>query len=96
MAKGSLSKTLIGTAILQVFPGSFIDSDQKTIRIPTSVEGEPLEIKITMTCAKDVIGSGNGGQASSETVTKQAAPQNTEMTDDEIKEVQELVKRLGL
>ena len=93
MAKGALSKTLIGTAILQVFPGSFIDSDQKTIRIPTNVEGEPLEIKITMTCAKDVIG---GGQASSETVTKQAAPQNTEMTDDEIKEVKELVKRLGL
>lgn len=93
MAKGSLSKTLIGTAILQVFPGSFIDSDQKTIRIPTSVEGEPLEIKITMTCAKDIVG---GGQASSETVTKQAVPQNTEMTDDEIKEVQELVKRLGL
>lgn len=93
MAKGSLSKTLIGTAILQVFPGSFIDSDQKTIRIPTSVEGEPLEIKITMTCAKDVIG---GGQTSSETVTKQAIPQNTEMTDDEIKEVRDLVKRLGL
>ena len=93
MAKGSLSKTLIGTAILQVFPGSFIDSDQKTIRIPTSVEGEPLEIKITMTCAKDIVG---GGQASSETVIKQATPQNTEMTDDEIKEVKELVKRLGL
>jgi hypothetical protein len=49
-----------------------------------------------MTCAKDVIGPGNGGQASSETVTKQASPQNAEMTDDEIKEVQELVKRLGL
>lgn len=93
MAKGALSKTLIGTAILQVFPGSFIDSDQKTIRIPTSVEGEPLEIKITMTCAKDIVG---GGQASSETVIKQATPQNTEMTDDEIKEVKELVKRLGL
>ncbi len=93
MAKGSLSKTLIGTAILQVFPGSFIDSDQKTIRIPTSVEGEPLEIKITMTCAKDIVGC---GQASSEMVIKQAAPQNTEMTDDEIKEVRDLVTRLGL
>lgn len=96
MARGSLAKTLIGTGILQVFPGSFIDSDQKTIRIPTSVEGEPLEIKITMTCAKDVIGGGNGGQTSSETVTKQVAPQNTEMTDDEIREVRELITRLGL
>lgn len=93
MAKGSLSKTLIATAILQVFPGSFVDSDGKTVRIPTTCEGENLEIKLSFVCAKDIVGS---GQASSETVTKQAAPQNTEMTDDEIKEVKELVKRLGL
>jgi hypothetical protein len=92
-ARGSVAKTLIGTAILQVFPGSFIDSDQKTIRIPTSVEGEPLEIKITMTCAKDIIGS---GQAGSIATTKQAVPQNTEMTDAEIQEVRELIARLGL
>lgn len=94
MARGSLAKTLIGTGILQVFPGSFIDSDQKTIRIPTSVEGEPLEIKITMTCAKDVIG--NGGQASSIATTKQAVPQDREMTDEEIKEVKAIIQRLGL
>lgn len=94
--RGSLSKTLIGTAILQVFPNSFIEPDGKTIRIPTTCEGQLIEVKIQMTAAKDVVGTGNGGQASSETVTKQAAPQNAEMTDDEIKEVQELVKRLGL
>ena len=93
MARGSLAKTLIGTGILQVFPGSFIDSDQKTIRIPTNVEGEPLEIKITMTCAKDVIG---GGQASSVATTKQAVPQDREMTDEEIKEVKAIIQRLGL
>lgn len=96
MAKGALSKTLIGTAILQVFPGSFIDSDQKTIRIPTTCEGQLIEVKIQMTAAKDVIGGGNDGLPSSETVTKQAVPQNTEMTDDEIREVRELITRLGL
>ena len=94
MAKGSLSKTLIATAILQVFPGSFVDSDGKTVRIPTTCEGENIEIKLSFTCAKDIVGG--GGQASSETVTKQASPQNTEMTDDEIKELRELVTRLGL
>lgn len=93
-ARGSVAKTLIGTAILQVFPGAFIDSDQKTIRIPTNVEGEPLEIKITMTCAKDVIGK--GGQASSIVTTKQAVPQDREMTDEEIKEVKAIIQRLGL
>ena len=92
-ARGSAAKTLIGTAILQVFPGSFIDSDGKTIRIPTTCEGEPIEIKISMTAAKDVVGC---GQASLMTTTKQVAPQNTAMTDEEIAEVKELIARLGL
>lgn len=92
-ARGSVAKTLIGTAILQVFPGSFIDSDGKTIRIPTTCEGEPIEVKISMTAAKDIIGS---GQASLMTATKQAVPQNTEMTDEEIAEVRRIITELGL
>lgn len=93
MARGSIAKTLIGTAILQVFPGSFIDSDGKTIRVPTTCEGEPIEIKISMTAAKDIVGS---GQASSVTATKQAVPQNTEMTNEEIAEVKRIISELGL
>ena len=93
MAKGAQSKTLIGTALLQVFPGAFIDSDQKTVRIPTSCEGEPLEIKITMTCAKDLVG-GNG--APSITGNTSIQPQNKEMTEQEIQEVRDLIARLNL
>ena len=92
MARGSLSKTLIGTAILQVFPGSFIDSDGKTVRIPTTCEGEPLEIKLSFTCAKDLV----GGQASFVASDSQPVPQNTAMTDEEIAEVKRLVESLGL
>ena len=91
-ARGSIAKTLIGTAILQVFPGSFIDSDQKTIRIPTTCEGEPIEIKISMTAAKDLV----GGQASSVTASKQAVPQDREMTNEEIAEVKRLIEELHL
>ena len=94
MAKGSLSKTLIATAILQVFPGSFLDSDGKTIRIPTTCEGENLEIKLSFVCAKDLVG--NGGQASSVTASKQAVPQDREMTDEEIAEVKRLIEELHL
>lgn len=94
MARGSLAKTMIGTAILQVFPGSFIDSDQKTIRIPTTCEGQPIEVKISMTAAKDIVG--NGGQASSVTASKQAIPQNTQMTDEEVAEVKRLIEELHL
>lgn len=92
MARGSLAKTLIGTGILQVFPGAFIDSDQKTIRIPTTCEGEPIEIKISMTAAKDIV----GGQISKAIASKPAIPQNTEMTDEEVAEVRRLVESLGL
>jgi hypothetical protein len=90
--RGSLSKTLIGTAILQVFPNSFVEPDGKTIRIPTTCEGQLIEVKIQMTAAKDVI----GGQPSFEPVVKSANPQNTAMTDAEIAEVKELIARLGL
>ena len=92
-AKGVQSKTLIGTALLQIFPGAFIDSDQKTVRIPTSCEGGPLEIKITMTCAKDLV----GGTTSVDNMNKATVqPQNKEMTEDEIQAVREMIKRLGL
>lgn len=92
MARGSTAKTMIGNAILQVFPGAFIDSDKKTIRIPTTCEGEPIEIKITMTAAKDIV----GGNAVSVVASEQAQPQNRAMTDAEVQEVKALIERLGL
>lgn len=92
MARGSIAKTNIGNAILQVFPGSFIDADKKTIRIPTTCEGETIEIKITMTAAKDTV----GGNTSSVVSTEQAQPQNREMTAQEIQDVRALIERLGL
>lgn len=90
--RGSLAKTNIGNAILQVFPGSFIDSDKKTIRIPTNCEGEPIEVKVTLTAAKDII----GGTPTIPVSENKVKPQNTEMTDSEIQEIKDLITRLGL
>lgn len=91
-ARGSLAKTLIGNAILQIFPGSFIDEDRKTIRIPSNAEDTPLEIKISMICAKDIVGGNTVSVATSE----QAQPQNRAMTAEEVKEIKDLIERLGL
>lgn len=91
--RGSLSKTLIGTAILQVFPNSFIEPDGKTIRIPTTCEGQLIEVKIQMTAAKDLVG---GAPAFTENVSATAEPQNRAMTDEEIAEVRDLIARMGL
>ena len=92
MARGTQVKTNIATALLQIFPGAFVDADRKTIRIPAIEDGSPIEIKVTLTAAKDII----GGQPSFEPVVKSANPQNTAMTDEEITEVKELIARLGL
>lgn len=92
MARGSQAKTLIGTAILNVFPGAFIDSDGKTIRIPANEDGTDLEIKITLTAAKDIV----GGQPAMTTTDSQPIPQNKEMTEEEIKAVRDLIERLNL
>ena len=91
MARGSQSKELIAKALLQVFPGSFMDTDGKTVRIPTTVEGEPIEIKIAMTAAKDLVGGNVGAQADGA-----IQPQNTEMTEEEVEQVKELIQKLGL
>ena len=91
-ARGAQAKTLIGTALLQVFPGAFIDADQKTVRIPTTCEGTPLEIKITMTCAKDIA----GGAPVATTSATSIEPQNRAMTEQEIQVVKDLIARLGL
>lgn len=93
MARGSLAKENITKALLQIFNGAFVDNDGKTIRIPTSCEGETIEIKCSLTAAKDIVGC---GQASSNTAPKQATPQDRELTEDEITEIRNLIAELGL
>ena len=90
-ARGSVAKDNISRALLQIFPGSFVDADGKTIRIPTRSEGEVIEIKVALTAAKDVIGE-------QPTVVKSDAiqPQNTELTEEEIAEVRSLIMELNL
>ena len=90
MARGTQSKEKITSAILKVFPGSFIDADGKTIRIPTSIEGEPIEVKVALTAAKDVLGGAVSIQSGA------VQPQNRELTQEEIEEVRKLIEELQL
>lgn len=54
-ARGTIAKQTLTQAILDNFAGSFIDD--KVIRVPLDDGGEVVEIKVALTCAKDVIGS---------------------------------------
>ena len=92
MARGSLAKENITKALLSIFPNSFVAADGKTIRIPTTCEGETIEVKCSLVAAKDL----EGGQASFSAVSDQPIPQNTELTDEEIAEVKNLIAELNL
>ena len=51
-AKGSILKQEVSEKILKAFPGSFLYNDGKEIRINGLENGEQLQIKVTLTCAK--------------------------------------------
>jgi len=53
MAKGALAKTEIIETLLKTFNGAFLYNDGKEVRIPKTEDGEPIQIKIILTCAKD-------------------------------------------
>ncbi len=57
MARGNEAKQRIFTKLLEVFPGSFMQDD-KILRIVEQENGETVEIKVTLTAAKDVLGAG--------------------------------------
>ena len=96
--RGTQAKTEIGTKILETFEGSFIDADQKTIRIPWIEGGNPLEIKITMTAAKDIVGGGASPKPQEVDLTPTATiPEGSfEMTSEEKKEVIDIIHTLNL
>jgi hypothetical protein len=92
--RGQLSKDNITKAILQIFSGSFVEPSGKIIRIPTTCEGENIEIKIQLTAAKDIIGGGQTVVSSTE--AKEYTPQDRELTEAEIAEIKDLITELGL
>lgn len=59
MAKGSILKQEITNKILETFPGSFLYNNGKEIRICGNENGELLQVKVTLTCAKENVEVGN-------------------------------------
>lgn len=103
-AKGAIAKEEIIQKILEVFPGSF--KYDKEIRIPMMENGEPLQIKITLTAAKNMVGEGADvalpGDMSNSIATSSATTQLkqnaaiVEPTEEEKERVKNLVGLLGL
>lgn len=92
MARGSASKEIITAKILSMFEGSFING--KEIRLPMMEDGSPIEIKVTLTAAKDIVG---GGASINDTFTpvEKSAPISAEPTEEEKENVATLLKSMG-
>ena len=99
-ARGSESKNIITAKLLETFAGSFIYD--KNIIVPMVENGESLQIKIALTCAKTNVESGM------DTAIPGAAPQSTtvatgmsnsvevvEPTEEEKQRVVDLINKLG-
>ena len=104
MAKGQLAKEGIKNKILEVFDGAFTYSNGKEVRIPW-MEGDNLvQIKVTLTCAKDNVDpTGEVLVKSAAAPKEEGAPtgfpmphKKVEVSEEEKKNVEDLLSALGL
>lgn len=51
--RGTIAKQEVIDKILETFPNAFVHD--KTIRIPTMEDGQEIQVKLTLTAAKDLV-----------------------------------------
>lgn len=97
MLKGATSKEKITNKILKLFENSFLYN--KEIRIPCVEDGQEIQIKITLTTAKENISS-NEDKETAAVPSQEAsvAPKvaNTETSAEEKANLSALLRSLGL
>lgn len=97
MARGQNSKQDATQKILQLFPGSFVY--EKEIRLPYTEEGEAIQLKCVLTCAKTNVGENEDiaipGETK-ETVNTTQENINVEPTQEEKDNVKNLLESFGL
>lgn len=101
MAKGAAAKQEVFAKILEMFPDSFLYNDNKEVRINTRENGEPVQIKITATCAKVMVAEGEDNAIPMAQV-EESFPEPVKKTelispsDEETQSVADLMATLGL
>lgn len=97
--KGTVLKKEITDKILEVFPGSFLYNDGKEIRIPGMEEGQLIQVKVALTCAKTNVEQNGENALPGELNTD--IPENkvqttVEVSQEEKDNVKKLMASLGL
>lgn len=102
MARGSEAKNELFAKIMEVYPGSFWEDEGKILRVPMSEAGNRIEIKVTLTAAKNNLGGDTvpGAFESTTTPTNFSMPAqesaSLEMTQAEKDNVKKMMEALGL
>ena len=94
MAKGSTAKEEITKKILEVFQGSF--PYDKEIRIPWEENGEQLQIKCVLTCAKVNVSAGNDTAVPTAIEKIAETGHSYVITQEEKEKVVDLINKLNL
>lgn len=96
-AKGTESKNIIFAKLQEIFPKSFWEDQGKILRIPLDENGTRVEIKITLTAAKNNLGGEAVESAFEETpIINSIANTVLEPTQEEKDNVNRLITSLGL
>lgn len=102
MARGAETKSIISKKILETFTGAFLYNDGKEIRIPMKENGEDIQIKVTLTAAKENVNIGEDNLLPGENIQKNIVDNNStttttiEPSTEELNNVNNLLKALGL
>lgn len=101
--KGAIAKQEVMDKILEMFDGAFVYD--KTIRIPMQENGQELQIKVTLTAAKDIVTIGDDRAVPIKPVEtvgvdqekkKQATfAESLQPTEEEKRNVEAFLKALG-
>ncbi len=99
-AKGTESKNIVFAKLQEVFPESFWEDQGKILRIPLDENGTRVEIKVTLTAAKNNL-KGNMVESAFEAVpssiTENVSKNSVlEPTEEEKENVAKLIASLGL
>ena len=94
-AKGTESKCIIFNKLKEIYPNSFWEDENKILRIPMNEGGNPIEIKVTLTAAKNILGSG-AVESAFPTTSEPVVEKPVEMTEEEKENVATLLASLNL
>ena len=96
-AKGTESKNIIFSKVQEVYPEAFWEEEGKILRIPMNENGNIVEIKVTLTAAKNILGNGETPSAfSAAGAPTETAKPVVEMTEEEKNNVATLLASMNL